>query len=287
MRRFGNKPPKPTAKELTELVKKWDQGDKEAGEQVKSFEKSFGTGEKQVAKIRIALYTQAAYKGDRQARYWLGVSQARLGNREASLEWLTNLARDGEVGAMRELAKGYAKGGCYGYRKEEYRYWIQKAAQEKDAWAQAKLGQIYEGKDGEKARYWFTQSAKQDCAAGLIGLGKSFYNEAMSVITAGEETKRKEKLQRRAEVCFLRALDTAQKGREFAQACHELGVLYEFALPGKAFAEKAAYFYYRAWKGLTSRTDGEAFERIRNQYGLQTDEADLEAWEKRIFGEEV
>ncbi len=284
---FGNKPSKLTGKELTELVRKWDQGDKEAGEQVKAFEKSVGTGAGQTAKIRISLYTQAAYEGNRQARYWLGVSQAQLGNLEASLEWLTGLARDGDVKAMRELAKGYAKGGRYGYRKEEYRYWLHKAAEGKDAWAQAKLGQIYERKDGEKSRYWFTQSAKQDCAAGLIGLGKSFYNEAMSAMAAGTETDRQRKLQHRAESCFLRALDVAQKGKEFAGACHELGVLYEFALSGEAFADRAAYFYFRAWKGLDSKADGMAFERIRNRYGLQMDETDLEAWEKGIFGEEV
>lgn len=270
--------------ELVKTVRRSDAGKKQAKEQLKSMMESDDPEVlNQIAKARIRLYSQAAYEGDEQAQYRVGLSQAKLGNKEVSLEWLTGLAKKGDVKAMKAIARGYAQNGIYGYSREEYRHWTQKAAEAGDAQAQADLGLFYAAKNEKLSRYWYQKSAKQNWPAGCVGLGKAYYNEAL-LSFGKQEDGRREALMQKAEQCFLMAANGAAKNRDFAEACHELGVFYETTAPGEETAKRAAYFYYQAWSGGKQNEDREAFERIRDKYGLKVHTEDPEKWEHEIFG---
>lgn len=281
---FGRRAGSREQHELIKTIKNSDKGRKQAREQLRSMMES-GDAQTldQIAQARVQVYAQAAYEGDAQAQYKMGLSQAKLGNKEVSLEWLTGLAKAGDVKAMKAIARGYGPNGIYGYRREEYRHWTQKAAEAGDAQAQAELGRFYEGKNEKMSRYWYKQAAKQGWTAGCIGLGRSYYNEALQCFGEQEEDRRKEWM-KRAEKCFLKAADCAEKEADFAGACHELGVLYETAAGGEDGAERAAYFYYQSWSTGKREEDLTAFGRIRDKYKLKINPADMDGWEERLFG---
>lgn len=285
---FGKKASKKERQELIKTIRNSDRGKSQAKQQLKAMMESDDPDMlDEIAKARIQIYSQAAYEGDEQAQYHMGLSQAKLGNKEVSLEWLTGLAKKGDVKAMKAIARGYAPNGIYGYSREEYRHWTQKAAEAGDAQAQADLGKFYAGKNEKLSRYWYRQSAMQDCPAGCIGLGKMCYNEALQSF-GKEEAQRRQKMMARAEKCFLRAANHAAKDEDFAAACHELGVLYE-TMGGAAggaenSAERAAYFYYRAWTEGKQEEDLTAYSRVRERFQLKTDPVHMEEWEEDIFG---
>lgn len=287
---FGKKVSKQEQHELVRTIRNSDKGKKQAKQQLKAMMASDDPALlERIAKARIQIYSQAAYEGDEQAQYHMGLSQAKLGNKEVSLEWLTGLAKKGDVKAMKAIARGYAPNGIYGYSREEYRHWTQKAAEAGDAQAQADLGKFYAGKNEKLSRYWYRQSAMQDCPAGCIGLGRACCNEALQSFKK-EEADRRRKMTERAEKCFLRALNHAAKEEEAAAACHELGVLYE-TMGGAAgnaedSAERAAYFYYRAWSEGKKEEDLTAYRRVRERFQLKSDPAHMEKWEEDLFGKE-
>lgn len=281
---FGRGAAQKEEEAFAELVKNADAGDREAKQRLKAVLKDEGGNRSErLARTRIQLYMQAAYQGDWQAQYWLGISYARLRDREASLEWLTASARKGHVRAMKAIAKGYGPGGVYGYRKDERRFWIQKAAEAGDARSQADMGQFYAAKDEKISRCWFEKSARQDCVEGCLGLGKSYYNEALQNF-ADKDPNRRKKLLQRAEKSFLQALDCVKREQECADVCHELGMLYEAVTEGKDCADRAAYFYYRAFQSGGKREDFAAFMRVKDKNQLVTKETDIRAWEEEIFG---
>lgn len=274
MNLFGRKAVKKEQHELIKTIRNSDKGKKQAKERLKAMVES-GDEETldRIAKARVRLYSQAAYEGDGQAQYRMGISQAKLGNKEVSLEWLTGLARQGDVKAMKAIARGYAPNGIYGYRREEYRHWTQKAAEAGDAQAQAQLGDFYAGKYEKQSRYWYKQSAMQDCPAGYIGLGRACYNEALRSFEEEDQQRRRTMLQR-AETCFLRAVDFSTKDEDLAAACRELGILYE-AMGNekdvdvdarKDFAKRSAQFYDQAWQKGGQEEDLASYNRIRQHF---------------------
>lgn len=286
---FGKKSKKKEQQELVRTVKDSDRGKKKAREQLKSLmETKDPAVMERIARTRVQLYSQAAYEGDEQAQYRMGIAQAKLGNKEVSLEWLTGLAQKGDVKAMKAIARGYSPNGIYGYSRQEYRHWIRKAAEAGDAQAQADLGEFYAGKDEKQSRYWYKQSAMQSCPAGCIGLGRACYNEALRSFGEAEAVYRREMLER-AEECFLRAADAAQKDADFAAACHELGILYETMTNGNGgqedSAERSAFFYCQAWKTAGQEEDLISFNRMKQRYRLKIDPADMEKWQEELFGE--
>lgn len=281
---FGKEPGKKEQEAFKELVKNADAGDGDAKERLRQMIKSDETRQgERLARTRIEIYAQAAYQGDLQAQYWLGISYARLLDKEASLEWLTGPAKKGHVKAMKAIAKGYGPKGVYGYRKDEQRFWILKAAEAGDARSQADMGWYYAARNERISRQWFKKSALQDCPAGWLGLGQSFYNEALQDYER-QDIARREKQLLRAEKCFLEALACTQKASESADICHALGMLYESALDKEGCAQRAAYFYYRAFRKGGKQEDFAAFMRVRDKNGLVTKESDIQAWEEEIFG---
>lgn len=283
---FGKKAGEKKYHELLKTVRKSDAGKKQARDQLKlMLESDDPEVLNQIAEARIRLYSQAAYEGDEQAQYRIGLSQAKLGNKEVSLEWLTGLAKKGDVRAMKAIARGYSQNGIYGYSREEYRHWTQKAAEAGDAQAQADLGLFYAARNEKLSRYWYRKSARQNWPAGCVGLGKAYYNEALLGF-GKQDDGRREALMQKAEQCFLLAANEAAKTKEFAAVCHELGVFYETVSPGETAAKRAAYFYYQAWTGTKQEEDLEAFERIRDKYGLKINVADQEKWADEIFGKD-
>ncbi len=269
---------------FVELVKSADAGNADAKARLRQIVRSDeGKQGEHLARMRIALYTQAAYQGDIQAQYWLGISYARLQDKEASLEWLSGPAKKGHVRAMKAIAKGYGPKGVYGYRRDEQRYWILKAAEAGDARSQADVGWYYAVRNEKIARQWFKKSALQNCPAGWLGLGQSFYNEALQDYERHDSARREKQLLR-AEKCFLEALACVERADESAGICHALGMLYESALDKEGSAQRAAYFYYRAFRGSGKQEDFAAFMRVRDKNGLLTKESDIQAWEEEIFG---
>lgn len=287
---FGKKKAKKEQHELIRTIRNSDRGKPYAIEQLKAM---IGSDDPavldEIAKARVRVYSQSAYEGDELAQYRMGISQAKLGNKEVSLEWLTGLAKKGDVKAMKAIARGYGPNGIFGYSRQEYRHWTQKAAQAGDAQAQADLGRFHAGKDENQSRYWFKQSAIQGCPAGYLGLGRACYNEALRSF-AREESDRRMKMVKRAEKCFLRAADLSQQGEDFAAACYELGILYESVANGKEdgtdSAARASYFYYRAWAEGKREEALDAYNRIRDHFQLKTDPLNLEKWEESLFGKE-
>lgn len=287
---FGKKASKKKQRELVRTIKNSDRGKRQAREQLKAMmESDDPTVLDEIARARVRIYSQAAYEGDEQAQYRLGISQAKLGNKEVSLEWLTGLAKKGDVRAMKAIARGYAPNGIYGGSRQEYRHWTQKAAEAGDAQAQADLGRFHAGKDEKQSRYWYKQSAMQGCPAGCIGLGKACYNEALQSF-GKEEAKRRRKMLERAEKCFLQAAELSQRDEDFAEACHELGSLYETMANGKEggadSAERAAFFFCQAWNRGKQEADQAAFDRVRERFRLKADPLNMEKWEKELFGTE-
>lgn len=290
MNLFRKKKTKKEQQELLRTVKNSDNGKKQARAQLKAMMESDDPAVlNEIAEARVRIYSQAAYEGDGQAQYHLGISQAKLGNKEVSLEWLTGLAKKGDVKAMKAIARGYAPNGIYGYSRQEYRHWTQKAAEAGDAQAQADLGKFYAGKDEKQSRYWYKQSAMQGCPAGCVGLGKACYNEAIRSFGM-EEADRRRKMLKKAEQCFLRAARLSQGDEDFTAACHELGSLYEAMANGKEggadSAERAAFFFCQAWNKGKREEDQEAFGRIRDRFRLNADPLNMEKWEKELFGKE-
>lgn len=288
---FGRKAGKKEQQELIKTVRNSDRGKKQAKAQLKAMMESDDPAVlDEIARARVRLYSQAAYEGDTQAQYRMGISQAKLGNKEVSLEWLTGLAKNGDVKAMKAIARGYAPNGIYGYSRQEYRHWTQKAAEAGDAQAQADLGKFHAGKDEKQSRYWYRQSARQGNPAGCIGLGRACYNEALRSF-GGEEALRRRKMLDRAESCFLRAVNLSEKEEDFAAACHELGNLYETAANEKDCradsTERAAFFYCQAWNHGKQEEDMLAFNRIRNRFGLRGDPMNMEKWERELFGDSM
>lgn len=286
---FGRKTAQKEQNELVKTIKNSDRGKKQAREQLKAMmESDDPTVLNEIAKARVRIYSQAAYEGDEQAQYRMGISQAKLGNKEVSLEWLTGLAKKGDVKAMKAIARGYASNGIYGYSRQEYRHWTQKAAEAGDAQAQADLGKFHAGKDEKQSRYWYKQSAMQGCPEGCIGLGRACYNEALRSF-GKEEADRRKKMLERAEKCFLKAVNESEKDGDFAAACHELGILYESMASEKDSrkdsAERAAFFYCQAWNKGKQEEDRIAFGRIRDRFGLKADTLNMDKWESELFGE--
>lgn len=281
---FGNRGKRENISALKRTIRESDRGKKQAKEQLKAMSESQDSEMlSQIAEARVELYSRAAYEGDKKAQYQVGLSQAALGNKEVSLEWLTGLAKQGDVRAMKAIAQGYAPDGIYGYRREEYRHWLQKAAEAGDARSQAKLGDFYVGKNEKLSREWYRKAAVQKLPEGCLGFGRSCYNEAL--LYAGEKEKQEE-LREEAEKYFLRAANYADNDRDFSGACHELGVLYESMLAGgqEELAQRAAFFYYQAWTGAKAAEDLTAFQRIRDRYQLNVNPADLKKWEEQVFG---
>lgn len=284
---FGKKTGKKEENELIKTIINSDRGRRQAREQLKSLRRSGDAAAlDQLAQAQVQVYSQAAYEGDKKAQYRMGLSQAKLGNKEVSLDWLTGLAKAGDVKAMKAIARGYAPNGIYGYRREEYRHWTQKAAEAGDAQAQEQLGQFYAAGNAKLSRYWYKQSAKQNWSAGCLGLGRSYYNEALQCFGAEEKQQRQEWM-KRAEKCFLRAADCAVKESDFAAACHELGILYETDVQETLAAERAAYFFYQAWITGKQEEDFTAFGKIRDKYRLNVNPADMDAWEEKLFGKKA
>lgn len=281
---FGSKDKKKEQNELRKIIRNSDRGKKQAKKQLESLlESKDPYVAAKIEETRVHMYSQAAYEGDKKAQYHMGLSQAALGNKEVSLEWLTGLAKKGDVKAMKAIAGGYAPGGAYGESREEYRHWTQKAAEAGDAQAQADLGLFYAAKNEKLSRQWYEKSAAQNCPAGCIGLGKACYNEALLNLGKMEE-KEQEAAYNRIEKYFLKAANRAKTKEDFALACHELGIFYETMQPDEASAMRAAYFYYRAYCEKDAQEDLESFQRVRDRYRLHVNTADMEKWEDQIFG---
>lgn len=238
-----------------------------------------------LAQARVDLYSQAAYEGNDNAQYLLGMSYKQLEDKEAALEWLTMQARKGDVRSMKAIAQGYQEGGLFGENRIEYLCWLRKAAQAGDVWAQINLGRDCESKSSEKAREWYRKAARQGASEGFLELGRSWYREAMRRIGLLSE-EQKEKIMDRVEECYIEAANLAADNHELAAASRELGNFYITSFQGELSPQRAAWFYCQAWRCEKKPHDLEQFQKICRKHRIKMSPDRMEEWEEALFGED-
>ena len=122
----------------------------------------------------------AAYSGDVQAQYWMGVmfreGQGTFTDYAKAMEWFRKAAEQGSYYAENAIGNLYDKGKGVDKDYAEAFQWYEKAAQQGYARAQFNVGNMYytgQGveKDYEKTFYWYQKSAEQKDMKGQYGLG--------------------------------------------------------------------------------------------------------------------
>lgn len=122
----------------------------------------------------------AAYSGDVQAQYWMGVmfreGQGTFTDYAKAMEWFQKAAEQGSYYAENAIGNLYDKGKGVEQDYAEAFRWYEKAAQQGYARAQFNVGNMYytgQGveKDYEKTFYWYQKSAEQKDMKGEYGLG--------------------------------------------------------------------------------------------------------------------
>lgn len=246
---------------------------------------------------RIQIYEKAAYGGDRKAQYWMGVS-LRGTDMAESLRWLTQLADQGNVDAMKAIAIGYTPYGGYGENEAQYKYWYKRAAEAGDGDSQAALGlECICEEDFEEAYKWYKMAAEQKNPKGLLGLAQ-LYERKRSLLSMENtypltERRKDERDESRfddiIENLYVEAANRARDRNEMCEACSKLGHFYKRLLicksPAQHIAKLAAYFLYSAYL-YGNENELRWFQEVVNHYNITVDTHDIEAWadSERLFG---
>lgn len=281
---LSSKSKKKENREFKKTVLAMDRGKKWAKREMQSLaQKDDEDFVARLAQARLELYSQAAYEGNDNAQYLVGMSYKQLEDREAALEWLTMQAKKGDVKSMKALAQGYTKEGLFGDNRIEYICWLRKAAQAGDVWAQVNLGREYNGKNEEAARKWYQAAKAQGSSEACLELGRSWYHEAITKFGI-QNPAEKQKLMDLVEEHYIEAANRAKDAHELAVASRELGNFYSTAFQGDVSPERAAWYYYQAWNCERKSDDFEQFEKIRKQYQLDMAPERMDEWEEKLFG---
>lgn len=199
---------------------------------------------KTLSQARVQLYADAARKGSEDAQYWLGVSEAQLGNIDESYYWLSNLANKGNIKAMNAIASEYTEFGNYGNDEKKVFEWHLKAANAGDPSAQCAVALDYFiNENYEEALKWYGEAARQSYSEGCLGYGKVVdtkrgrYYENYSK----EEIK---KMNTIIEHMFIDAINFANNRDDYSDAANSLGWFYR----REKDIKRAIYFFSRAYK---------------------------------------
>lgn len=234
---------------------------------------------------RIKIYQEAAYNGDKQAQYWLGVSLRGKDNKE-SLRLLSELANCGDILAMKAIASGFSQFGGYSDDENKWLEWMLMAAEAGDADAQALVGLHYRNKyEIEKAIEWYERAAEQNCSAGYYGLAESVLIQRV-VLNLSDHDKYKN-LGNFAEDCYIYAIQNADTDVEVAQASFGVASYYnrEAQLSRDEWErqdlfKRSVYFYYQAyingnpygWKNM---------QEVMSMNGICIYSQDIDEWARK------
>lgn len=196
-----------------------------------------------LSNARIQLYSNAAYQGDEKAQYYMGVSEAQLGNAKESYQWLYNLANNGNIEAMTAIAMQYSEFGCYGYDKEKEFEWNLKAAEAGDADSQCRVALEYsiDGKEME-ALNWYAKAAQQSSSKGCLGYGKTL-SEMRGKYYNNYSKEKLDEMQTEIEDAYIDAINLAKNRDDYGNAASALGYFYMFT-----DVKRSIYFLYRAYE---------------------------------------
>ena len=181
-----------------------------------------------IARARIQIYKNAAYRGDKRAQYYYGLSLQGINNNE-SLKFLVPLAEEGNVDAMTAIAMGYGFQGGYGENENESFKWNMKAAKLGDAYALNQIALHYIIlHDYDKAFYWYRELANQNNSKGFCGMAKCFENRISNLERRNEGGKTEEihDLYREAEKFYNLAIENVNNIDDEQDAYWGLGGLY-------------------------------------------------------------
>lgn len=171
------------SKDLINLVRARDNGEAWAMKKLAELCNDDTVTLRELGEARIAIYEAAAKRGDKEARYWMGLSLQEV-DPPASFKWLIDLAREGHTKAMKTLGLGFSAVAYYGEDPEKELYWYLEAAKLGDADAQQRAGKEYYLKglendnnpQGQKyyemAWEWFEKSANQNYVQGVLSLAE-------------------------------------------------------------------------------------------------------------------
>lgn len=159
------------------IVRANDKGERWAAEKInKMFQEDVPNLLPRIARARIKIYKNAAYRGDPRAQYYYGLSLQGIDNEE-SLRFLLPLAENGNVDAMTAIALGYGFNGGYGENEGENFKWNMRAAQRGDSHALNQIALHYViNQDYDKAFYWYKELANQNNTKGFCGMAKCYEN---------------------------------------------------------------------------------------------------------------
>ncbi len=157
---------------LLELIEKADLGDENAKELLsEEFDKGL-TSEKH-NELRWQIYEPKAKAGNMVAQYWMGFLNSMIKkDAKNALLWYESSAKQGNVEAMKALARGYNEFSnsddygdygpvAFGYNAEKEKYWLTTAAEAGDGEAQNSLA-LNCKLDGEndKSVYWYEKASE-------------------------------------------------------------------------------------------------------------------------------
>lgn len=236
-----------------------------------------------VDEARIELYSAAADLGDKNAQYLLGMS-LRHTNMQKSLKLLGDLAEQGDIRAMKQIAIGYTENGGYGDDEENYLYWYERAAVAGDAEAQNTVANEYRYKHVyQTACEWYMKSSEQGYIKAYLGLAVCYNSRKMNAVyqentgkDQAEPLSAKE-LDSLEEQAYVEVINRAETEEQYGDACMGLANIYSSALIDKPMPNRAAYFYYKAYLCGRSNAYNE-LEKIEKKYQFSVDKNDIEAW---------
>lgn len=173
-------------KDFVNLVRANDNGEEWAENKLGELWNNNQISTRDLCEARVVIYEAPAKRGDKEARYWMGKSLQVL-DPPSSFQWLLDLAREGDVRAMKTLGLGFSTVSYYGEDPEKELYWYLEAAKVGDAEAQYMVGREYYGKAleshknpeqakiyFESTREWLEKSAKQGYPQGVLKLAELF-----------------------------------------------------------------------------------------------------------------
>ncbi len=226
-----NKVVKPLANQddFIKLVRANDNGEKWASQKInKMFQEGVPDLIPRIARARVQIYKNAAYKGDLRAQYYYGLSLQGIDNEE-SLRFLLPLAENGNVDAIIAIAMGYGHYGGYGEDEAKNFKWYMRAAEMGDAHAMNQVALKYVSeRDYDKAFYWYKELANQNNAKGFCGMAKCYENRItiLNHNNRKQNTKEIQTLYQEAEKLYNLAIQNVNNIHDEESAYWGLGGLY-------------------------------------------------------------
>jgi len=188
--------------------------------------------------LAATLFTQLASKGEASAQYILGImyDKGRGVNKshELATKWYHKAAEQGHMSAQYNLGLNYEHGQGVSKNDQLAVVWYRKAAEQGSSLAQYNLGSMYYNGLGisqsdQQAVVWYLKAAEQGHSSAQTNLALMY-------------TKMQDH-----EKAFIWYLKAAQQ--DVAPAQFNLGVMYEKGYGIKQDAEKALYWFKRAFDG--------------------------------------